>query len=155
MPEKAFTMTSNQYCGSCGSFDLVKISPSWISRRLLGVVTHTMFCYGCDGKIREEDFANNAIRTSPLTSSDFFFQTNLRNQQLQKKQIRPLTQALGFSLIACAITGLFVIKLPSELRETNRPQIEWASKSSQSNEAYEIGVVRALQLEFDKLVKAK
>jgi len=114
-----------------------------------------MFCYGCDGKIREEDFANNAIRTSPLTSSDFFFQTNLRNQQLQKKQIRPLTQALGFSLIACAITGLFVIKLPSELRETNRPQIEWASRSSQSNEAYEIGVVRALQLEFDKLVKAK
>lgn len=154
MTEKAFTMTSNQYCGSCGSFDLVKNNPSWISKRFLGAMPK-IFCYGCDKHFSDERFANNAARTSPLTFDDFFFQTNLRHKQLQKKQIKPFTQALGFSLIACAITGLFLVKLPGELHEINSPIIEWANESSPSKETYEISVVKALQLEFDKLVRAK
>lgn len=153
MSEKAFTMTSNQYCGSCGSFDLVKEYSSW-TKSLLWDATPALYCHGCDNRLCEKDFANNAIRTLPLMVHDFFYQTNIRNQQLQKKQIQPFTKVLGFSLIACAITSLFLVKSPGHFEGDKVLQIEWASPSKDIG-VHGIDVVQVLQLEINKLVKAK
>jgi len=153
MPETAFTMTSNKYCGNCGSFDLVRTKQNWLSRRMFGVKS-AMYCFGCDKQTSEADFINNALRTVPLTVDDFFFQTNLNNLRFLKYQIRPMTHVLSYCLIAAAIIGLFLIKTPaSELHELPRQQIEWAVADPDATESYETQVVKSLQLEFKQLVK--
>lgn len=152
MTEKAFTMKSNEYCGGCGSFDLVKYRPDWVARYIFKAEP-SMYCYGCDGLFSEKSFAQNAIRTIPLTSDDFFFQTNLRAERLKKNQIRPLTQLVSICLIAGAIAGLFLVETPNEFQSLIGSKIEWATvESPEVAESYEARVVKALQLEFEQLV---
>lgn len=144
-------MTSNQYCGRCGSFDLVTDNPDWISRRMLNTQSR-IYCYGCDKTFSPSAFAKNAIRTVPLTYNDFFFQTNIRNGYLTRKQIKPFAQALGVSLIVIAVAGLLLFELPGERRNQNWVQIEWADRLSAVTET---DVVKELQFKFDQLVRAK
>ena len=153
MTEKAFTMRSGEYCGGCGSFDLVEVKPDWVAKSVLRTKP-AMYCYGCDRRFSEKDFAQNAIRTLPLTAADFFFQTNLRAERLKRKQIRPVTQVLSVSLITGAIAFLFLVKTPNDLQTLNDLQIEWAvNEPGDVAESYEARVVKSLQLEFEQLVK--
>ena len=150
MTEKAFTMKSNEYCCNCGSFDLVRKKSSWIPRGI-SRPKFVMYCYGCDSQFLEQDFVRNAIRTLPLTVDDFFFQTNLRAEGLNKHQIRPLTQAFSICLIAGAVACLFIVEMPHEFQKEGEQNIEWAS--DESKESYEKRLVKSLQLEFEELVR--
>lgn len=149
MTDKAFTLASNQYCGYCGSFDLVANHTSSVTTRVFKLKS-TIHCYGCERRLNENHFANNPIRTLPLTFDDFFFQTHLRNEHLKKRYLHPVAHALGVSLIVCAITGLYVLKFPSTSEYANNPQLEWANSSVPVSK--EVRIVKSLQAEFDQLL---
>ncbi|MGB1310188.1 MAG: hypothetical protein ACPG47_03210 [Leucothrix sp.] len=152
MPKKAFTMTSTKYCGACGSFDLVKTNPGVLSRFLLGLQPQ-MRCYGCDNRFDEVVFSSNALRTIPVSVDDFFFQTRLRNQQVQGKPIRPVTQCVGLGLIVGTVAYLVFYTLPDE--SSSQSSAGWVSLPADMVAAYESDVVKSLQQELKALIKTE
>ena len=148
-------MTSKEYCGDCGSFDLVKTRSGWLSRCVFGLGTSSVYCFGCNRRCSEMDFARNAVRTVPLTVDDFFFQTNLNNLGLMKYQIKPFTRVLSYCLIVSAIIALFLIKPSGDLHRLSFQRIEWASISDYAAEAKGTKLVESLQSKFEQLVKVK
>jgi len=61
----------------------------------------------------------------PRTVNAFFLQTNLSNQKLINKQLKPLTGIFGLVLILSTIIGLF--QLPDQRKTSNKPEISWVA----------------------------
>ena len=129
MSGKAFTLTSTHYCRACGSFDMSKDQPDWLNCHVLRIKP-IFVCHACASTYSEHAIENNTPRNMPRTVNAFFLQTNLSNQKLINKQLKPLTGIFGLVLIISTIIGLF--QLPDQSRTSNKPEIAgmWSKSSS-------------------------
>lgn len=152
MSRKAFILTSTHYCKACGSFDMSRDNPDWFNRHVLRIKP-IIVCHACASKYSEEAIENNALRNMPRTIDAFFFQTNLRNQKIISKQLKPFTGVLALGLIFGTIVGLF--QMPDRAKTLNKPVITWAATPDNLSDS---GFIRnedleKLQKEFGQIFK--
>ena len=152
MTRKAFTLTSTHYCTACGSFDMSRDDPDWFNSHVLRIKP-IIICHACTSKYSEEAIENNSPRNMPRTIDAFFLQTNLRNQKLINKQLKPLTGLLGYSIIFGSVFGLF--QIPDREQALNPPVITWAATPDNLSDSGFIknADLEKLQQEFGQIFK--
>ena len=132
---------------------MAREQPTWFQRHILRFKP-AIKCYGCGSQFSEKSMVNNSDIFMPTNIDVFFFQTNLRNQQLKQKQLKPLTGFLGMSLILGAVLGL--LELPFEPQSFSQEFIEWSDLTGKISAFHEAEVVQNLKFEFDQILeKAK
>jgi len=141
MSGKAFTLTSTHYCRACGSFDMSKDQPDWLNCHVLRIKP-IFVCHACASTYSEHAIENNTPRNMPRTVNAFFLQTNLSNQKLINKQLKPLTGIFGLVLIFSTIIGLF--QLPDQRKTLNKPEISWVATTENLSDS---GFIKNADLE--------
>ncbi len=150
MSGKAFILTSTHYCRACSSFDMSRDQPDWFNCNVLRIKP-IFVCHACASTYSEQAIENNAPRNMPRTVNAFFLQTNLSNQKLINKQLKPLTGIFGLVLILSTIIGLF--QLPDQRRTSNKPEISWVASTENLSDSGFIknADLKKLQQEFGEI----
>ena len=155
-----FSLTTTHYCRQCDCFDVVTKHPAKLMQRLF-LAKPVVVCFGCGEKGSLKVLATNEPRFLPQHISHYFIQADLRNERLLRKQIKPLTEFLGMSLIAVFVYALFempsptlhatVSSMPSAVQKPSSP--EWAELADAISKLHEHELLQSLKSDFDQVLE--